>query len=67
MSVTSQVVPFRLIQMPCCSHLFCSVNERFPSFCPQCGAHCYPAVRGCVLVHDSRATLKFDDGGQSAS
>lgn len=34
---SNQQVPFRLIQMPCCSILICWVNSRRPNYCPECG------------------------------
>lgn len=61
MSKIYERVHFRLIQMPCCSHLFCNVNPRLPSFCPACGASVYPWVKGCVLVSDENASLKYNE------
>lgn len=52
-------VHFRLIEMPCCHHMFCNVNPRWPSYCPNCGRHVYPEVRGCAVVSDGKATLKY--------
>lgn len=60
MSKAMERVHFRLIQMPCCKHLFCNVNPRLPSYCPACGVSVYPQVKGCVLVSDDNATLKYD-------
>ena len=37
MAVTNERVHFRMIEMPCCQHLFCNVNHCWPSFCPNCG------------------------------
>lgn len=54
-------VHFRLIKMPCCSHMFCSVNPRWPSFCPNCGTHIFPQVRGSAIISDEAATLKYDE------
>lgn len=59
--ITNQQVDFRLIQMPCCGHLLCWVNPRYPSYCPQCGEGCYPQVKGCVTLHDPRASLKLHE------
>lgn len=56
-----QRVPFKLIMMPCCFHLFCSVNSRWPSFCPNCGKHVYPEIKGCALVSDDEAWLQYDE------
>jgi hypothetical protein len=55
---SSQRVPFRLIQTPCCSTLLCWVNPRFPSHCPECGTFIFATVKGCVLVSDDNAWLK---------
>lgn len=55
---TSERVPFRLIQTPCCMTLLCWVNPRLPSYCPECGKSIYPAVKSCVLTHDENATLR---------
>ena len=55
---TTERVPFRLLETPCCSQLFCWVNPRLPIYCPECGTHIYPQVRSCVHYHDDRAILK---------
>jgi hypothetical protein len=60
--ICNERVPFRLIQMPCCQHLFCNVNHRWPSFCPNCGAHVFPQIKGCALILDEDAWLKYDNG-----
>jgi len=60
MTKTTERVHFRFIQMPCCNHLYCSVNPRFPNYCPECGKHVYPAVKGGVLNSDNNAFLKHD-------
>lgn len=60
MSVVTERVHFRLISMPCCAHLFCNVNARWPSFCPNCGAHVYPRVREGALISDDNATLAYN-------
>lgn len=54
-------VHFRLIQMPCCQHLFCNVNARWPSYCPNCGKYVYPEVKGCALISDDSAILKYKE------
>jgi hypothetical protein len=58
--VTTERVPFRLLQTPCCSTLLCWVNPRFPSHCPECGKGIYPEIKGCVLQSDENATLKVN-------
>lgn len=60
MTTINQRVPFKLIEMPCCHHLFCSVNHRWPSYCPNCGAYVYPTIKGCTLTTDDNATLKYN-------
>lgn len=63
--LTTERVPFRLIQMPCCQHLFCNVNHRWPSFCPNCGTHVFPQVRGGALITDENATLTYNRESKS--
>ncbi len=53
-----QRVEFRLINMECCAYIFCNVNPRFPSYCPQCGKFIYPAVKGWVTFKDDNAILR---------
>ena len=60
MVTSTERVHFRLIQMPCCDHLFCNVNPRFPSYCPACGKGVYPEVKGAVLLEDQNAILKLN-------
>lgn len=70
MSKITERIHFRFIVMPCCQHQFCNVNPRLPSFCPMCGASVYPQVRGCVLISDENAMLKYDSAavlGQPAT
>lgn len=57
-------VQFRLIEMPCCGHMFCNVNHRWPSFCPNCGKHVFPEVRGCALISDPDAMLKYNENSK---
>lgn len=59
--MSTERVHFRLIQMPCCGHLLCWVNPRFPSYCPECGKGIYPEVKGSVLLTDDSAILKYRD------
>ena len=58
-SPTHERVPFRFLRTPCCGHLLCWVNPRFPTFCPSCGTNVYPEIRSCVLVSDHDAVLTF--------
>ena len=57
---TTERVPFRLIQTPCCSTLLCWVNPRLPNNCPECGKFIYPEVKSCVMLYDSNALLQVD-------
>jgi len=54
-------IEFRLLSMECCHTLLCWVNPRYPTYCPQCGTMCYPAVRGWVTYKDSNATLRHKE------
>lgn len=53
-------VQFRIISMECCKHILCWVNPRLPSYCPECGVRCYPAVKSWVTTSDANATLKWE-------
>ena len=57
---TTERVHFRLIQMPCCGFVFCNVNPRLPSYCPECGKRCYPECKSTVLLSDPNAMLEVD-------
>lgn len=59
--MTTERVPFRLIKMPCCGHLFCSVNARWANYCPQCGKFVYDHIKSCSLINDPNAELKYDE------
>jgi len=52
-------VQFRVIKTPCCSHLLCWVNPRFPTYCPMCGVRIYPEVKREVLTFDDEAVLSW--------
>jgi hypothetical protein len=43
---TKEYVCFRMISMPCCGHLLCWLNERFPLYCPECGTFVLSTVKG---------------------
>jgi hypothetical protein len=52
MSQVSQVtirinekIPFRLFHMPCCGHMLCWVQPRYPAFCPACGIQVLLALK----------------------
>lgn len=57
---STERVMFRLMETPCCHTLLCWVNPRFPNYCPECGKHVYPEIKGCVSVSDKDAILKVD-------
>ena len=64
---TWEVCHFRLIRMPCCSHLLCWVNPRLPNYCPECGKKSLVALRtdGSHIRHsDPRAEIKVHELGQ---
>lgn len=54
-----QIVPFRLIKMPCCGTMLCYVNPRLPNFCSECGERVYIQIRSgqCTMVEDLGARL----------
>lgn len=57
--LTTERIPFRLLQMPCCGTLICHVNHRWPTYCSECGTRVLETIKGCVLVNDQNATLKY--------
>lgn len=59
--MSTERVQFRLIKTPCCGHLLCWVNPRFPSYCPECGTSIYPQVKECVMIRDDAATLRYEE------
>lgn len=59
--MTTERVHFRLIQMPCCGHLFCNVNARWPSYCPQCGKNVFADIKSCARISDDNATLTYNE------
>ncbi len=54
-------VHFRFIQMPCCSFLYCNVNPRLPSYCPECGVFVLAEVRAGIRLSDDDAKLHYDE------
>lgn len=59
MASYTEVISFRLLHMEgCCHTLLCWVNPRLPTYCPECGTHCYPQVRGWIMESDTHAVLK---------
>jgi len=55
-------VHFRLIQLPCCEHLYCRVNPRLPNFCPECGERVFALLKQDptkILVSDIDAELRY--------
>lgn len=60
MAGVNERVQFRLLVMECCGVQLCWVNPRLPNYCPECGKHVYPQVRGMVTFLDTDATLRFN-------
>jgi hypothetical protein len=58
--MTTELVHFRLIKMPCCGHLLCWVNSRFPNYCPECGKQIYPDVKQGVIQSFPTAELRYE-------
>jgi predicted nucleic acid-binding Zn-ribbon protein len=50
-------VVFRLIKTPCCGHLLCWINPRFPTYCPECGTNIFTTVKQHVMYKDEDAEL----------
>lgn len=59
METLRERVKFRLIKMPCCEHLLCWANARYPTYCPECGTRVFNTVEQCVMVPDENAMLEF--------
>ena len=58
---SNEKVHFRLINMPCCNHLFCNVNHRLPSYCINCGTYIFDKVKENIIISDKEAWLKYKD------
>ena len=41
----TEIIIFRLYNMPCCHVLICWVNPRRPNFCPECGEKVYMKLK----------------------
>src|SRR4051794_26402254 len=52
-------VHFKLIALPCCGHLLCWVNPRYPTYCPQCGERVFPHVKQHVMHSDENAVITW--------
>ncbi len=63
--MTNEMVHFRLIICPECSHNLCWVNPRLPTFCPECGKLIYAELRlnpdKHVLINDEKAWIKYGE------
>jgi hypothetical protein len=59
MQRTHEQVVFKLIQMPCCGHLLCWVNPRYPNLCPECGSDIRLTVKEAILHSDDEAILSL--------
>jgi len=62
MAKSYEKVKFKLIQTPCCGHLLCWVNPRYPSYCPCCGVNIFAEVKRHVMHSDDEAILELDFG-----
>jgi len=49
--MTQEKVIFRYIATECCGAQLCWVNPRLPNYCPECGKHIFPNVKGWILVN----------------
>jgi hypothetical protein len=58
--ICNERVPFHMIDMPCCHHLFCNVNHRWPSYCPNCGTYVFATIKGCAVISDDNAHLRYE-------
>lgn len=57
---TTERIHFRLINTECCNTLLCWVNPRLPNYCPECGKHIYPTVKGWITTEDLNGILKLN-------
>jgi hypothetical protein len=58
---TRELVPFRLIQTPCCGTMLCWVNPRLPNYCPECGKHIFRDLKfGGTLLEARNAWLEME-------
>lgn len=62
MAKTTELIQFRLFQMPCCGQLLCWVNPRLPNHCPECGDHVLVRLKSGehTRVNDKGASLRID-------
>jgi hypothetical protein len=61
--ITTERVPFRLIQTPCCGALLCYVNPRLPNYCSECGERIYAKLKtdgSHIRLYDPNAVLKHE-------
>jgi len=54
----TQIIQFRLYQMPCCGHSLCWVNPRKPNYCPECGQFIIRLMKEHLPTIDEPAILK---------
>jgi len=45
----TELIHFRLFQMPCCGHSLCWVNPRLPNHCPSIASGFGPECEGKVF------------------
>jgi hypothetical protein len=61
MPVLTERVHFRVVNMECCHTVVCLVNPRFPNYCPECGARCYPQIKQWVVSDSPDACIKYKE------
>lgn len=61
MTPTIELVELKVLRMPCCGHLLCWVNPRYPTYCPECGKLVYPEVKkpDYHVLHAAEARLVY--------
>lgn len=63
--ITTELVHFRLISMPCCGYMFCCVNPRLPNYCIECGQFVYAQLKGTgaagIVLSDDNANLIYKE------
>lgn len=54
-------VHFRFLKMPCCGFLYCNVNPRLPSYCPECGKNVIRQLNASIRISDPNAELNYKE------
>jgi hypothetical protein len=62
MATTTQKVPFRLIETPCCHTLLCYVNSRLPNYCSECGSRIFAQLKiGTGVLQETTGWLRLEE------